>query len=178
MNRSLCWLLWDAHSQLYVGENRKQGQECLLGSLSCLQVSAEFSLFFFLFFFFGLCHLIFKSDFDLLCQCKSGEPLQTDIKWACACLVLLSNWMSYNIWELGLWWHISACPLILLPGSAGAHVQCLFSQQSAERRQVNGEAKKQLRNNPIYTKSSCFHPLFLYIIYLASAIKTQYLRRR
>lgn len=34
MNRSLCWLLPGVHSQLYVGQNHKPGQECLSGGPS------------------------------------------------------------------------------------------------------------------------------------------------
>lgn len=178
MNRSLCWLLRDAHSQLYVGENRKQGQECLLAAFPSLRVSADF----FFFFCLCLCHLIFKPGFDLLCLCKSGESLQTDIKWACACfgMLLLLSTCPDILQQMGagiLKAHL-CLPSYPPSRSAGAPIRCLFSRQSAERRQVNGEEKKQLRSLAIYIRSSCSHPLFPYIIYLASAIKTHYLRRR
>lgn len=156
MNRSLCWLLRDAHSQLYVGENRKQGQECLFGSLS--QPPSVCWLFFF-FFCLCLCHLIFKPGFDLLCLCKSGESLRTDIKWARACfsmLLLLSTCLDIlQQMAAGILMAHLYLPSYPPSRSAGASIRCLFSRQSAETGQW-------------WRKETAKKPCYLYTIFMLS----------
>lgn len=144
MNRSLCGLLPDVHSQLYVGENRRQGQECLFGSLSWSPSVCWLLPFFWCFSFFCLCHLIFKPGFDLLCQCKSGESLQTDIKWAWACFrVLLSNCLDM-VQQMGVGiGDRTSLPAVLAPLwiSWGLFGVCLASSQLRKDRSMMKKRK-------------------------------------
>lgn len=123
-----------------------KGRNACLAALPSLQVSADFSPFFFFifpvwfFFFFGcLCHLIFKPDFYLLCQCKSGQSLQTDIKWACACFgALLSDNLDI-LQQMGV--GIGDCtslPAVLSPLwiSWSLFDVCLVSRQLREDRSM------------------------------------------
>lgn len=147
----------ETHTASYMwGRIVSKGRNACLAAFPSLRVSADF---FFFFFCLCLCHLIFKPGFDLLCLCKSGESLRTDIKWARACfsmLLLLSTCLDIlQQMAAGILMAHLYLPSYPPSRSAGASIRCLFSRQSAETGQW-------------WRKETAKKPCYLYTIFMLS----------